>query len=297
MAKQKLRTIWDNRWFDAATLYPSSEVATLPAVNVQDRVRQRVWRTTGTAGEYLIADLGTPTDPEDVRPAVTVLALINHNLTRSATVTLQAAPTNDFSSPQLNETQNAWADIIGAGEGGAGGPFGAGGVLFDCQRPWGAPNPLRIIYLASAPLQAKGWWKIAVNDSDNPDGYLQIGRIYLTYYDEYKYDWAFPWTLGGNDGSQITYNPSGVPWTDKWAFQRTLKFGWNSRFRDVDKYWTLYFMIMKMGLSRDWLIDPIPAGVSSRHFTTLFGRLTQIPDLEAWGRDFSNLEIEFQESL
>jgi len=297
MSNKKFRAIWDKRFFDAAALTPSSEVATLPARNVQDPVRQRSWRTTGRAGEYLIADLGTPSDPEDVRPAVTALVIMNHNLTRRATVTLEAAPTNDFSAPLLSETHNAWADIIGAGEGGAGGPPGAGGVIFDCHRAWYAPNPIRVIYLDSDPLEAKGFWKLSFSDPGNPDGYIQVGRIYLTYFDEYKYDWAYPFDLGGVDDSVVTRNPGGTPWTDKWQFLRTLRLGWNERFSSEDKYWRFYFMVMKMGLSSDWVIDPIPEGVSARHFTTLYGRLTDIPALSQWGKDFSDLELNFIESL
>jgi hypothetical protein len=295
--RKKFRAIWDNRFFDAAVLTPSSEVATLPARNVQDRLRQRVWRSTGLAGEYLIADLGTPTGPEDVRPAVNAVVLINHNLTRHATVTVQAAPANDFSAPLLSETHDAWADIIGAGEGGAGGPPGAGGVIFDCHRPWYAPNPMRIIYLDSDPQEAKGFWKLAFNDPGNPDGYLQVGRVFLTYFDEYKYDWAYPFGLSGIDDSVITYNPGGTPWTDKWAFRRTLTLGWNERFSEEDMYWRFYFMLMKMGKSSDWVIDPIPDGVSSRHFTSLYGRFADIPELSKWAKGFSDLEIAFAESL
>jgi hypothetical protein len=295
MAK-KCRAIWDNRLFDAATLTPSSEVATLPARNVQDPVRQRSWRTTGLNAEYLIADLGTPADPVDVRPPVTALVLINHNLTGSATVTIEAAAANDFTTPLISETHDAWADIIGAGEGGAG-VFGAGGKIPDCQLAYFAPNPIRIIYLDGDPQEAKGWWKVSFSDPDNPDGYIQVGRIFLTYFDEYKYDWAYPFGLGGADDSTIIINPGGTPWTDKCAFRRTLTLGWNQRFSDEDKYWRFYFMLMKMGLSCDWVIDPIPDGISARHFTTLYGRFKDIPDLSQWAVGYSNLEISFIESL
>jgi hypothetical protein len=295
--KKKFRAIWDNRFFDAATLTPSSEVATLPARNLQDPVRKRAWRTTGLIDESLIADLGTPSDPEDVRPAVTALVIINHNLTRHATVTVQAAATNDFSAPLISEPHNAWADIIGAGEGGAGGPPGAGGVIFDCHRAWYAPNPMRIIYLNSGPLEAKGFWKLSFSDPSNPDGYLQVGRIFLTYFDEYKYDWAYPFDLGGEDGSVVTRNPGGTPWTDKYEFLRTLTLVWNERFSDEDKYWRFYFMVTKMGLKSDWVIDPIPEGVSARHFTSLYGRFQNIPNLSQWAKGFSDLEINLIESL
>lgn len=299
MAKKKLRAIWDNRLFDAAALTPSSEVPTLPARNVQDPLRQRAWRTTGMNGEFLIADLGTPSNPEDVRPPIAALVLINHNLTRSATVTIEASLSSDFSAPLLAEIHDAWADIIGAGEGGAG-VIGAGGAIPDCQRAWYTPNPLRIIYLDGAPLEAKGFWKISFNDPQNPDGYIQVGRIFLTYFDDYKFDWAYPWDLSGIDDSTVIYSPGGSPWTDKRAFRRTLRFGWNSRFADEDKYWRFYFMLMQVGIFRDWVIDPIPEGVSNRFFTSLYGRFDptqQLPLLSQQFKGSSDLEFYFAESL
>ena len=299
MAKKKFRALWDNRFFDAAALTPSSEVATLPARNLQDRQRQRVWRTTGCDGEYLLANLGTPGDPEDVRPPVAALALINHNLTRHATITAEASATINFNAPLLSETHDAWADIIGAGEGGAGGPPGGGGVIFDCHRAWYAPNPIRVIYF-SLPLEAKGFWKLTFNDPGNPDGYIQVGRIFLTYFDEYKYDWAYPYGLGALDDSSVKYSPGGQPWTDRWPVRRTMRFGWNGRLADEDKFWRLYFMILKVGFSQDWVIDPIPEGISARFFTTLYGRFdpnSDLPQLEQNLAGLSDLEINFQESL
>jgi hypothetical protein len=302
MARKKLRTIWDNQWFDAAALTPSSEVATLPARNLQDPLRQRAWRTAGLSGEFLIADLGLPT--LDVRPPVTALVLINHNLTQSAQVTIEASLSNDFGSPLISETQAAWGDIIGAGEGGAG-VIGAGGRIPDCQRALYAPNPLRIIYLDSVPQEAKGFWKIAFSDPGNPDGYIQVGRMFLTYYDEYKYDWAYPWDLGGYDDSTVIYSTGGQPWTDRRPMRRAIHLVWNNRFADEDKYWRFYYMLMQVGISRDWVLDVIPDGVSSRFFTSLYGRFDpnlssgnyQLPTLTQQFKGFSNLEMNFVESL
>lgn len=295
-----LRTIWDNRFFDAAALTPSSQVATLPAVNLQDPLRQRVWRTTGLEDPYIIADLGSPTDPEDVRPPVMALALINHNLTRSGQVTVQASLNADFSSLLLNQTFPAWGYIIGAGEGGAGGPFLAGGGLADCQRSYYAPNPLRTLYLTGEPLECRGFWKISFSDPANPAGYIEVGRMFPTFFDDYKFDFAYPWDLGGVDDSSVEYSRGGQPWTDRRPVRRGLRFGWNSRFCDEDKYWRFFFMVLQMGISRDWVIDPFPEGVSSRFFTSLFGRFDpgqRLPILSQQFRGSSDMEFYFLESL
>ncbi|HEY9073986.1 MAG TPA: hypothetical protein VIN67_07610 [Desulfobaccales bacterium] len=90
-------------------------------------------------------------------------------------------------------------------------------------------------------------------------------------------------------------------WTDLYAFQRMIHLVWNSRFSDEDKFWRFYFMLTKVGMSVDWLIDPIPDGVSAGHFTRMYGRLTSDNNwkdlLSAWAKGFSDLELYFMESL
>jgi len=303
-----LRAIWDNRFFDAAAaLTPSSEVATLPASNVQDRLRKRVWRTTGCAAEYLRADLGEPAADES-RPPVLALALINHNLTTAGRVRLQAAGAGDtdFAAPLLDKTFAAWGDVIGYGEGGYG-LQGYGGGIPTGNRDFYAPEPIRIIYpmtdeALEAPvipddaLEARDLWKISLLDPDNPAGYLEVGRIFLTYYDDLQYEHGFPWILGGEDDSETVLSRGGQPWTDRRPVRRKLKFSWES-LADVDKYWTWWFFLQQVGLSRDWVIDPFPDGVSQRWFTALYGRLKEIPELNQAFDGMSDFEMEFIESL
>ena len=298
-ATKKFRAIWDNRFFDAAALTASSQVSTLPVQNLQDPMRELVWRSEGLTNISVTANLGTPSDPDDLRPPVQALALLNHNLTADAKVRLQASLSPEFCSLLLDEEFDAWGYIAGAGEGGAGGPFLAGGKLANAHRSFYTPSPLRVVYPVKNDLEAKGYWKIAFTDPGNPDGYIQMGRIFLTFYDDFKSDWAYPWFLGGKDESEIIYNPSGVPWTDPKAFRRCLRFVWNERFSDEDKYWRFFFMVMNMGRKQDWIIDPISDRVSARHFTTLYGRFREISEemLRQWAKGFSDLEIIFEESL
>lgn len=300
-----LRAIWDNRFFDAAALTPSSEAATLPAANVQDRLRKRVWRTTGCAAEYLTINLGEPAADES-RPPVLALALINHNLTTAGQIRVQAAATGDFNPLLLDKTFAAWSDVIVYGEGGYG-LQGYGGVIPPGNRDFYTPEPLRLIYpmtdealetlvVPEYPLEAKNFWKITLLDPANPAGYLEVGRIFLTYFDDLQYDHEFPWLLKGEDESQITFSRGGQSWTDRRPVRRRLKFAWDA-LADVDKYWTWWFFIQKVGLSRDWIIDPFPDGVSKRWFTALYGRFKELPELGQVFEGMSEFEMEFVESL
>jgi hypothetical protein len=302
-----LRAIWDNRFFDAAALTPSSQVATLPAVNVQDRLRKRVWRTTGCAAEYLIANLGDP--GEAVRPPALALALVNHNLTMDGQVRVQAAANVQFNPVLLDLTFPAWLDIIGYGEGGYG-MLGYGGKIPAADLPWYAPEPVRIIYLMedeplvetlkpAGALELKNYWKISLADPANPAGYLEVGRVFLSYFEEWAYHWD-NWEMGFQDDSEIVRSRGGQPWTDRRPPYRTLRFHWGG-FQDLDKYWSFVFFALKMGLSRDWILDALPDAeeiVSTRWFTTLYGRFQQMPKFTHDGyQGISETELHFSEAL
>ena len=289
-----LRAIWDNRVFDAATLAASSAVASLPVTNLQDRLRKRVWRTTGPYAESVTANLGTPAAGES-RPFINCVALINHNLTMAGTIRVQASATSDFAALLLDETFDAWGDIIGAGEGGFGG-YGFGGRLTPAELALVAPDNVRVLYLAGT-LEASGYWRVILDDPANPAGYLQVGRLYLSYYDEARYSFAHPWSLGGIDLSSVTYTDGGQPWTDIKPFQTQLQFSWEG-FADLDKYWLFFIHIRRVGLAYDWIIDPFPEAVSARFFTTLYGRFTTIPQFDSVAHNVSEIgTITFLESL
>lgn len=214
-----LRTVWDDRFFSQAVLTPSSEVTTMPARNVQDKLRRRAFRTQGLAGQYLLADLGARTDGY-LRPPANALVLVDHNLTMNAQITVQHAATPDFSELLFNQTYPAWGDIIGYGEYRYD-LLGFGGYVPAADLPFYAPRPIRVIYLdqdaagqSIEPQPLQHYWKFGFSDPDNPAGYLQFGRILPSYYDEYRY-LTYPRDLGGEDHSSIEESAGGQEWCDR----------------------------------------------------------------------------------
>jgi hypothetical protein len=288
----KTRIIWDNRLFDAAVLTASSEAESWGVSNLQDPLRTRAWRSTGLTGQWFQADFGEPT-------YCTCLALVNHNLTFDGLVRVQASDDPAFAGANLlmDEEFTAWADIIGAGEGGAG-EHGAGGVFLESERAYYAPNPIRVIYFSTVDgdqVRAR-YWRVLPTDPDNPDGYFHIGRPFLCLYDEYAKIFGYDWRYGGADDSQVDYSKGGQPWTTVLRSRRTLLLPWKA-FRIEDKYWRFCFFRDKVGLSQDWVIDALPDGTpSERWFTTLFGRFSTFPELTAISPRHSTLEIEIVES-
>jgi len=77
----KIRYLWNNL-VDIATLYPSQEVANLPAANIQHPHRKLVWRTTNAGLNYMKFNFGSA-------GKVNAVAIINHNFDNDQTVYLR----------------------------------------------------------------------------------------------------------------------------------------------------------------------------------------------------------------
>jgi hypothetical protein len=298
VAPKKLTIIWDNRWFDAAVLTPSSAAAGYPAACLQDAQQTRTWRTTGLTGASLAIDLGAA-------QYCSCLALINHNLTFNGKVRVQAAAVPDFGTLLKDDEYDAWPDIIGAGEGGAG-QHGAGGVLLDSERRYYVPNPLRILYFEPPEGQdhvSARYWRLLFEDAGNPDGFVEIGRIFLGLYDEYARNPGYGWGYSYQDDSSITRSPGGQPWTDRRLPYRILDLPWKA-FLNEDKYWRLAFFLKQVGISRDFVIDCFPAGrPSERFYTALYGRISGaggssgFSTLTADENKYSGFQLSIIESL
>ena len=89
---------------DDATLTPSSQVASLPASNLQNPSPTIIWRTTDKDSENLLVDLGDPQNSS-------LIVLLNHNLKPDANITLQANSSDSWSSPPFAQTLN-WHEYL-----------------------------------------------------------------------------------------------------------------------------------------------------------------------------------------
>ncbi|WP_404462889.1 hypothetical protein LG331_09020 [Vreelandella aquamarina] len=151
-----LRLIIDNA-HDAATLTATSEA--LPVANTQRSGRSYVWRSNGTGQQVL-------TGTFDVPRYLSALLVYNHNLTSEGTLRieylLEGAVVFD-TGPVIA------ADII---------PLGIWQAGID---PWGAQD------LTELPsVQYNVWtdstlvssYRLTLNDPGNPDGFLQVSRIF-----------------------------------------------------------------------------------------------------------------------
>lgn len=137
-----VRFLYDMK-FDATdvVLTASSETDGLPASNVVQEFVARMWRaeSDGPSSEYpewVKFDLGAA-------KTITMLAIFGHNLSASATVTIQASNTDSWTAPSYSTTMT-----------------------------W---NELALVKFTGT--QSYQWWRITFVDPANEYGYIEIGRI------------------------------------------------------------------------------------------------------------------------
>jgi hypothetical protein len=110
--------------------------------NVLDRDRDTEWRSTGLTSQMLTFDLGSAQQPM-------ALAVLDHNLTSAASITLQGSAGAGFGSPTTY--------VI----------------------PWQSG---KLLYFLSAPFPLFQYWRLVMSDAANPDGYLRISEVFLGGY-------------------------------------------------------------------------------------------------------------------
>lgn len=142
-----VRFAWQNRVEPAATaITANSSLATLPWNNVKNQIPSKAGRTGTTTELELTFDMIAAVSVQQV-------AILNHNFTTAATVTLAGATNSAFSPTAISLGLTSVIDLPILGE------FSA--------------------------LQTYRYWRLTVSDATNPDGYLEIGHVSLGPYDEF----------------------------------------------------------------------------------------------------------------
>jgi hypothetical protein len=325
MAQKNFRMLWDNRWLDAATLTATTSATGYPVANLQDLFRSRKWRSTSITGQTISIDFGAS-------KIFNSIALIDHNLSVTATIRIKASDTlggNDL----LDLNIPAWIPIIGFGEAGYD-DWGFGGKLLEADRSWYAPNPIRIVYREDMvkygvgnlygggttygqPVEDAGqirvtarYMTLTFTDDNNPDGYIELGRLFVGQYTDFGFNFQSI-AHGFVDDSEISRSLGGQAWiTKQIPLRRTIELTFNI-LQYLDKYWGFKFMAEKMGMTGSYLIDCFPSNdlPSQSHHSILYGRFQDLPSIEqsydmgfvvangAEGRLVSSVGITFEEEI
>lgn len=150
---------------DAAIITSSSQVSTLPDDNVVNDFVTKVWRATGDSAEWIKFNLESPKTIKQV-------SIFGHNLTDQAVVTIEASSDDDWEGPgdpEYSSGELTWKE------------FGITKFLDEHYQ----------------------YWRITIVDGDNPDEYIEVGRICLGAYYEPTVNFSETYTKELKDPSII----------------------------------------------------------------------------------------------
>lgn len=227
---------------DAAVLTGSESLGDMTITNMQKRSLKRVYRSSEISAHEINIDLGSAQE-------IDLISLIGHNGTASATITVKAGSTAAVSD------------------------YTSGSLSLISGLDLGYSSNVFMLHLDTA--QTYRYWKIEISDSSNPDGYIQIGRLYVTKAFQPSVNIDYGESQGFIDNSKIrrTMNGEPVPLRrEPYRFTDfTLSFGSKN-----EMYGTLHEIDRLRGLSKDVLYINDPDESDHLQRRVIYGLMTEL---------------------
>ncbi|MCK2042577.1 hypothetical protein KZO83_07730 [Chromohalobacter sp. TMW 2.2308] len=225
----------------------------LPITNTQRSERVKVWRSTNTSQQVIDATLPTPT-------YLGAVVLYRHNLSSGSRVRLELLVDNDviYDSGSVNIS-----GLI---------PLGEFAIGVD---PWGATST------DSIPTQQAAFWlpvllatryRITIDDPDNLDGYMEIGRIISGQVISPKFNASYGLTLEWQDAGEHRRTEGGSLRTVGEGLSRRLPIDLD--WLDATDRARFTAAILKSGKNRDIYVSVLPeeGGIDEAEYAFLARR-------------------------
>jgi hypothetical protein len=227
---------------DAGAVQDGFWLDSLPLANVQDEESGWVARTPNLdlTSTQLVVDVG----PFHL---ARVVALKGHNLTRYARYRITSSSVSNFAEAGID---TGWLDVWPLVY-----PIGS--------LPWGAPNwwdgrysdgeigrQTRLLTHILDEDSTDQFWRIEVDDQENPAGYFEVDRVYIcpAWSSELNVSWGR--ALGLEDPSEIVTARSGHEYSDRQQIYRVARVA--TDWLSDDEAWAQAFEIQRQaGLTRD----------------------------------------------
>ncbi len=279
---------WTNR-IDGATLSGGSWVSTLPLDNMKNRQVQKVAQTTDAtlASTKFQGDFGRAR-------TIGVMALILHNISAIGKVRLRMNDTNSFATPLYDSGWvNAWAD----------GAVPQNLLEWEDDNFWlgtmsdedraGYQSPF--IHVLST-QQYLRYFLIEVDDTTNADGYIYIGRPFMsaTWTPEVNHDVGD--SLGYEDSTLVESSLSNAKYFDTRNKPRAYPFEL-SWLTGAEAFGEALDLQRLCGTSGEVLVIPDPDDVSNMPKRAFVGRMRALNKITRRGADTFSQAFELEELL
>lgn len=275
---------------DSATITGGAWAKGLPVTNLQELVLSQVARTVDLtpASATFTLDLGNPR-------AIRILALINHTITLSGRLRMEASMRADFADHALDITVDAWG--------------GLAKVVWDiASLEWESSNYWLGGYtqedvesqtaISSHVLEraiVATHWRVTVIDPDNPAGYIQIGRVFVGdgFVDpQVNYDYGA--SLGYEDATGVDTALSGTEYFDVREPVRVMRIQL-SRLSHDEGFAKALELTRRAGVHREIFVVADPDDGQFGAQRNFMGRLRQLSPLEQAVYAHTSMSFEIKE--
>lgn len=272
---------------DEATLSGGSWLASLPLANLQNRLIAKVARSNGTstAATQFVVDLGRAR-------RIGVLALIGNNLTVVSNVRVIGDDAADFASPLYD---SGWVQVWPSGMipqellEWEDDNFWRGTLSDQARAGYQSPFVHRVQGLPSL-----RYWKVLIDDTTNSDGYVHIGRLFLSDVWQPELGPIVGASLAIEDTSQSEASVGGSEYFDLRARPRVHRFELKAMTRD-EAYSRVVDLQKLQGVSGEVLIDPDYADAINRPRRSFVGRMANLAPLVDTGNGRFDTSFEIRE--
>lgn len=255
-----------NTAFDSAALSadPAGAVdSNWPLANLQDTIRRRVLKTTGTGNITIQIDFGAPL-------ACSALALVEYDLKPATPVIVRA-----FSDEYVTQTLEAEFEAIGPVQGwkeGGWKTFGWYGYPSEADLAE-YPRPTSLFLFDSTYAQ---YWTIEIqNGSDAGDAFF-LGRVLLGLLWEPLRNFSVGYKMELVDDSEVHVSLGGVKHTNigeqYWRMTISL-----DSLQDHELFDGWLRFAKGVGRRKDFVVQLLDSTIKHQRMTTLYGRLTKSP--------------------
>lgn len=270
----------------ASSIGASSEAATLPVENLQDRQLVKVYRSNGATTVQIDVDFGQGR-------IVDFIALIRHNISQTGTIRWRLSNFSDFSTTTYDSGSiDAWPVVEEFGTL-PWGIFSWGGYL----NPQVAANyTISSFAVLTTAVQAR-YLRINIVDGDNADGYIQAGRLICGPSYRPSTNYGFGAQFEFVDESRVVKSRGGQTFVDEVERFRRARFElinlpeaeiFSNVFNAIDR---------QRGIAKDILIIPQPDDPNTWITQNIYGRLVSTEPVVNRTLDYYGRVLEIEELI
>lgn len=270
----------------ATSITASSEVASLPVENLQDRQLVKVYRSDGATDITIDVDFGQGR-------IIDFVALVRHNITQTGQIRWRLSNAADFSTTQHDSgVVDAWPVVEEFGTL-PWGVFSWGGRI---NPEVAADYQISSFVVLDSPVQAR-YLRIDISDDDQDEGYIEAGRLIAGPAFRPSTNYGFGVEIQFVDESRIVKSRGGQTFVDEVERFRRIRFELQN-LPEAEIFGNVFNNIDRLrGVAKDILVIPQPDDPKTWPTQNIYGRLVRTEPIINSTLEFYGRTIEIEELI